>query len=90
MVNTFEGNIYAQGDERFCIVISRFNDFIGAKLLEGAVDELKRHGVSENNIDVVRHPMQIVKIKLDKEVFKYDLIRLKHWQKIKHVVLSYK
>ena len=37
MVNTFEGKLYAQENDRFCIVISRFNDFIGSKLLEGYV-----------------------------------------------------
>jgi len=35
---------------------------------------------NEEHIDVVRHPMQIVKIRLKEEVFKYDLIRIKHWQ----------
>lgn len=56
MVNTFEGNLYAQGDEKFCIVISRFNDFIGNKLLEGAIDTFKRLNVKEENIDVVWTP----------------------------------
>ena len=51
----YEGQLVA-GDERFCIIIARFNDFIGAKLLDGAVDELKRHGVKTENIDVVRVP----------------------------------
>ena len=53
MVNTFEGNLYAQNDDKFCIVISRFNDFIGNKLLEGAIDTFKRLNVKEENIDVV-------------------------------------
>ena len=55
MVNTYEG-LLTVADEKFCIVISRFNEFIGAKLLSGAIDELKRHGVDENNIDVVWCP----------------------------------
>ena len=54
-MNTFEGQLVA-GDEKFCIILSRFNDFIGSKLLSGALDELKRHGVSSDNIDVVRVP----------------------------------
>jgi len=54
-MNTFEGQLVA-GDEKFCIILSRFNDFIGGKLLSGAVDELKRHGVKLDNIDVVRVP----------------------------------
>ena len=55
MVNTYEGLLTVK-DEKFAIVISRFNEFIGAKLLSGAIDELKRHGVDENNIDVVWCP----------------------------------
>ena len=43
-------------DEKFCIVVSRFNEFISAKLLSGALDELKRHGVKDSNIDVVWCP----------------------------------
>ena len=54
-MNTYEG-LLTVNDEKFCIVISRFNEFIGGKLLSGAVDELKRHGVDEANIDVVWCP----------------------------------
>ena len=43
-------------NEKFCIVVSRFNKFICSKLLSGAIDELKRHGVNEENIDVVWCP----------------------------------
>ena len=51
----FEGQLTVTG-EKFCIIISRFNDFIGSKLLSGAVDELKRHGVADENIDIVKVP----------------------------------
>lgn len=51
----YEGRLVA-GDEKFCIIIARFNDFIGSKLLDGAIDELKRHGVRDENIDVVKVP----------------------------------
>ena len=54
-MKTFEGQLFAS-NERFCIIVARFNDFIGSKLLAGAVDELKRHGVDENNIDIVKVP----------------------------------
>ena len=54
-MKTFEGQLVA-GNEKYCIILSRFNDFIGSKLLSGAIDELKRHGVSDDNIDVVRVP----------------------------------
>ena len=54
-MKTFEGQL-TTGNEKFCIIISRFNDFIGSKLLSGAIDELKRHGVSDDNIDIVKVP----------------------------------
>ncbi|MEE3350224.1 MAG: 6,7-dimethyl-8-ribityllumazine synthase [Candidatus Gastranaerophilaceae bacterium] len=54
-MNTFEGQLVVS-DEKFCIVVSRFNDFISSRLLTGAVDELRRHGVSADNIDLVRVP----------------------------------
>ena len=54
-MKTYEGQLVA-GEEKFCIIISRFNDFIGSKLLSGAVDELKRHGVNPENIDIVKVP----------------------------------
>ena len=43
-------------NEKFCIIVSRFNEFICSKLLSGAIDELKRHGVADDNIDVVWCP----------------------------------
>ena len=54
-MKTYEGQLVA-GNEKFCIIISRFNDFIGSKLLSGAIDELKRHGVADDNIDIVKVP----------------------------------
>lgn len=55
-MKTFEGQLTTTSDDKFCIIIARFNDFIGSKLLDGAVDELRRHGVSLDNIDVVKVP----------------------------------
>ena len=54
-MNTFEGKLVAQG-LRFAIVVGRFNEFIGGKLLDGALDGLKRHGVKEEDIDVAWVP----------------------------------
>lgn len=51
----FEGELQAKG-LKFCIVISRFNEFITAKLLDGAMDALIRHGAKEEDIDVVKVP----------------------------------
>lgn len=54
-MKTYEGQLTVN-NEKFCIILSRFNDFIGSKLLSGAIDELKRHGVSDDNIEVVKVP----------------------------------
>ena len=54
-MKTIEGALTING-EKFCIFISRFNEFIGSKLLSGALDELKRHGIAEDTIDVVWVP----------------------------------
>jgi 6,7-dimethyl-8-ribityllumazine synthase len=50
-----EGNLIAQGI-KVGIVVGRFNEFIVSKLLGGALDGLKRHGVEENNIEVAWVP----------------------------------
>ena len=55
MANIIEGNITAEG-LRFAIVASRFNEFITAKLLEGALDMLRRHGAAEDSVDVAWVP----------------------------------
>ena len=55
MYNTIKGDLIAKG-QKYCIIIARFNEFIGSKLLSGAVDELTRHGVNEKDIDVVWTP----------------------------------
>ena len=51
----FEGQLTAKG-LKFCIIASRFNDFITSKLLEGAIDALKRHGARDEDIDVAKVP----------------------------------
>lgn len=50
-----EGNQVAE-DLRFGIVVSRFNDFITSRLLEGAVSALKSHGTKEADIEVSHVP----------------------------------
>ena len=54
-MKTFEGELQAKG-LKFAIIVSRFNDFIGSKLLDGAVDALVRHGASDQNIDIIKVP----------------------------------
>ncbi len=50
-----EGKLQADG-LKFGIVVSRFNEFITSKLLEGALDALIRHGAKESDIQIVRVP----------------------------------
>src|SRR4030042_820440 len=50
-----EGELQAKG-LKFCIISSRFNDFITSKLLDGARDALLRHGAKEDDIEIVRVP----------------------------------
>ncbi|MCL5023712.1 MAG: 6,7-dimethyl-8-ribityllumazine synthase [Nitrospirae bacterium] len=50
-----EGELQAKG-LRFGIIVSRFNDFITSKLLDGALDALRRHGADEKDIEVVKVP----------------------------------
>lgn len=54
-MKTFEGQLLAKGF-KFGIVVGRFNEFIGNKLLSGALDALKRHGAEESNIEIAWVP----------------------------------
>lgn len=55
MGKVYEGKLIATG-KKFGIVVSRFNEFLTKKLLEGAQDTLIRHGADEKDIDVVWVP----------------------------------
>jgi 6,7-dimethyl-8-ribityllumazine synthase len=50
-----QGNLNASG-KKFCIIVSRFNDFITSKLVDGAVDTLVRHGAQDQDIEIVWVP----------------------------------
>lgn len=54
-MKTFEGNLVSR-DIKIGIVAARFNEFITSKLLGGALDGLKRHEVSEEDIDIAWVP----------------------------------
>ena len=54
-MKVIEGKLWAEGF-RFGIVVSRFNSFITERLLEGALDCLKRHGCREEDIEIVWVP----------------------------------
>jgi 6,7-dimethyl-8-ribityllumazine synthase len=51
----YEGKLIAEG-LKFGIVVARFNEFIGSKLLSGALDAIKRHGGVEENIEIAWVP----------------------------------
>lgn len=55
MARKLEGKLQAQG-MCFALVVSRFNDFITGKLLEGALDVLRRHGADDDQITVAWVP----------------------------------
>jgi 6,7-dimethyl-8-ribityllumazine synthase len=55
MPKTVEGHLNAEG-LHFGIIISRFNDFIGHKLVNGALDALLRHGAQEADIEIYKVP----------------------------------
>jgi 6,7-dimethyl-8-ribityllumazine synthase len=50
-----EGNLVAKS-KKFALVVSRFNDFVTKALLEGCTDTLKRHGVKDQEIEVIWVP----------------------------------
>lgn len=54
-MKTFEGKLIAEG-LRFGIIVGRFNEFIGGKLLSGALDAISRHGGSDDDVDLVWVP----------------------------------
>ncbi|RMF90972.1 MAG: 6,7-dimethyl-8-ribityllumazine synthase [Nitrospinota bacterium] len=55
MARVLEGKLWGEG-YRFGLVVSRFNNFITERLLEGALDALRRHGTREEDIEIVRVP----------------------------------
>jgi len=55
MPKVLEGTITAE-KFKFAVIVSRFNDFISSKLVEGAMDALKRHGASDDNVTLVKVP----------------------------------
>lgn len=54
-MKVYEGKLVVQG-LKFGIIVGRFNEFIGGKLLSGALDGLKRHGVEESDIEIAWVP----------------------------------
>ena len=55
MANTINGQLNAKG-KKFGILVSRFNEFITNRLLDGAIDCINRHGGNDQDIDIVWVP----------------------------------
>lgn len=76
MANVVKADLIAKG-RKFAIVISRFNEFISSKLLEGCLDTLARHGAEEKAQDVIWTPgafeLPLVALRLAKSK-KYDAV----------------
>lgn len=72
----YEGQLTAEG-LKFGIIVGRFNEFIGGKLLSGSIDGLKRHGVDEKDIEIAWVPgayeIPLVALKMAKSN-KYDAV----------------
>lgn len=75
-MKVYEGKLVSQ-DKKYGIIVGRFNEFIGGKLLAGAIDGLKRHGVEEDSIEVAWVPgafeMPLIAKKMAKSG-KYDAV----------------
>ena len=54
-MKTFEGS-FVGVEGKFAIVVGRCNAFVVESLLDGAIDCLKRHGIKEENIEIIRAP----------------------------------
>ena len=76
MANVIKADLMARG-KKFAIVISRFNEFISSKLLEGCIDTLTRHGAQDGALEVVWVPgafeIPMLALKLAKSK-KYDAV----------------
>ena len=55
MGKVYEGDLIVRG-KKFVIIVSRFNEFISGKLLDGAMDALIRHGAKKEEVDIVWVP----------------------------------
>jgi 6,7-dimethyl-8-ribityllumazine synthase len=54
-IKTIEGN-FSQSMGRFALVVGRWNSFVVEHLVEGAIDTLRRHGIADSQISIIRSP----------------------------------
>jgi 6,7-dimethyl-8-ribityllumazine synthase len=55
-IQRFEGEFNAPSGARFAVVAARFNETIVQRLIEGAIDTLRRHGAADQNIVLIKAP----------------------------------
>ncbi|MCL5042394.1 MAG: 6,7-dimethyl-8-ribityllumazine synthase [Gammaproteobacteria bacterium] len=75
-IRTIEGDFVAV-EGRYALVVGRFNSFVVESLLAGALDTLKRHGVKDENITIIRVPGAFempLMVKKVAELKQYDAI----------------
>lgn len=54
-MSLFEGK-YIATNKKFAVILSKFNEYIGENLLKGAIDCFEKHGVTKDNIDIIKVP----------------------------------
>ncbi len=52
----YQGKLAASKDAKFAVLVSRFNEFVTKKLLDGCIDSLRRHGAGDDAIDIIWSP----------------------------------
>ena len=55
-ITTIEGQFGQAAEKRFALVVTRWNSFVVEHLLQGALEYLRRHGVPEHNLTIIRCP----------------------------------
>lgn len=55
-IQVIEGQLHQGNEGKYAVLVGRFNSFVVEALLEGALDTLKRHGVEDKNVTIVRAP----------------------------------
>ena len=55
-MNTLEGKLEADSNDKFAVVVSKFNEFITERLLDGCLKTLMDNWVSDRNIDIIKVP----------------------------------
>ncbi len=55
-IQVIEGQLHQGNEGKYAVLVGRFNSFVVEALLEGALDTLKRHGVEDKNVTIIRAP----------------------------------